>query len=105
MATQQERRKGVRIAGQGPIEAVVIDEHHQPIMRMAGAEVINVSGGGIAFSAATEAPVGATIQVVAAEGKPFEVRVLDCSDYLLNQRQMRCQLTSGSVPASLIYGW
>ena len=111
----KERRSSVRLAGGGKIDAAVIDGNRQPVTALRHAEVVNVSAGGMAVATTTPIEPGAQVRISCPDETAvptgsrafadFEVRVLETTAWQDGKQMMRCRLTEGVVPASLIYRW
>jgi len=105
----------VRLAGGSHVDAVVIDQLHQPIAVLRDLKVINISAGGMAVTTTTPVELGSRIQISPAKPSAntlaagmfpdFEVQVLDCTQEADHTHKIRCRLASGSVPATLLYRW
>ncbi|GAB4108074.1 MAG: hypothetical protein Kow00105_14030 [Phycisphaeraceae bacterium] len=103
----RERRAEARVAGKGALEVAVLDQHGQVRKVMPGAEVINVSGGGVAFTASDSCDIGTLVQVRTKNQpvKPFRVQIVGTNRRGDGRSKLRGRLVSGSVPACLMYGW
>jgi PilZ domain len=102
-----ERRTSPRIAGRGDLEAAVVDAHGQARKLLEQAQVVNVSGGGIAFTSADACEIGDTvdIRIPREQAKPFCVRIVGTNRRGDGRSELRGELINGAVPASLMYGW
>ncbi|MCC7144916.1 MAG: PilZ domain-containing protein [Phycisphaeraceae bacterium] len=108
----EERRQDVRLAGNGPVQAVVVDCYSQPLRVLQDAQTVNVSAGGLALLTSTPASPGERV-VVTLEGarlsQPGAQRVvleaLAVRRLLAGQTMVNCRLVEGRMPAKLIYGW
>lgn len=102
-----ERRADKRLASDVEIGAVVVDRFSRPIESVRGARMVNVSAGGLAFTAESLVPAGATLEVLARGGasQPFRVKAVSCGLVDEATHVVRCRLVEGRVPAGLIYGW
>lgn len=110
--TPSNRRHDVRLASRKPVDAVIEDQHGQPIDVLKGAEVLNVSAGGLAMISDQPAVVGSQLKVIvdlaatqAQDDPPIRVSTLDCQPMRDHRYKIRCRLISGMMPARLIYGW
>lgn len=107
-----ERRTEIRLAGGGPMQAVVLDDHRQPVKLIQEAQVINVSAGGLAMMTSTPVSRGALIQAAADSttdgrgGKTSMIlQVLECLPVAIGRQKLRAKLVEGRMPARLIYHW
>ncbi len=102
-----ERRTTPRIAGQGDLRAAVVDAHGQAMKLLEHAQVVNISGGGIAFTSADDCEVGDTVDIrtPSQQAKPFSVRIVGANRRGDGRSELRGELINGAVPASLMYGW
>ena len=102
-----DRRAVPRVAGKGSLSAAVIDGYGQPRSVLRHAEVFNVSGGGIAFTSENTAAVGETVNIRIDDSlvKPFSVRIVGAKQRGDGRSELRAQLVTGSIPASLAYDW
>lgn len=103
----ENRRAVPRVAGKGSLKAAVIDDHGQPRSVLRHAEVVNVSGGGLAFTAENAADVGETVNICIDEPltKPFRVRIVGANRRGDGRSELRAQLIDGAIPACLVYDW
>ena len=103
----QERRSTPRVAGQGELKAAIIDEHGQPRKILSQAQVVNVSGGGIAFTTADGCDIGSMVDVHVQDDQthPFSIKIVGANRRGDGRSELRGQLVNGAVPASLMYGW
>ncbi len=101
------RRRDIRLAGGGQVDAVVLDELGYPTAMLDSAKVLNVSAGGIAIASKSKANAGEKIRVkVDAPATPaIVVKALDCSDLAGDRHRIRCQLVEGRMPGRMIHGW
>lgn len=102
-----ERRVCPRVAGQGELQAAVIDGHGQARRQLQHAQVVNVSGGGIAFTSMDDCRIGDTVSIrmPKAPAQPFSVRIVGANRRGDGRSELRGQLVQGAVPACLMYGW
>lgn len=102
-----ERRTSPRVAGQGELMAAVIDAHGQARKLLEQAQVVNVSGGGIAFTSTDACDVGDTVDIrtPSQQAKSFSVRIVGANRRGDGRSELRGKLISGAVPASLMYEW
>lgn len=108
-----ERRADVRLASDKTIEAVVLDQHSQPIVVLRHVEVINVSAGGLLILSPTPVAMGVRLAVKLGDRstrpalcQELSLIVLECTPSKDDrQYRIRCQLVQGSMPAELIYNW
>jgi len=102
-----ERRTTPRVAGEGELLAAVLDAHGQSRKLLEQAQVVNVSGGGIAFTSADACDVGDTVDIrtPSEQAKSFSVRIVGANRRGDGRSELRGELISGSVPACLMYGW
>ncbi len=102
-----DRRVSVRVAGQGQLKAAVVDEHGQIRSILRHAQVVNVSGGGLAFTSEVPAEVGETVSIRTPEARvnPFRVRIVGASRRGDGRCELRAELVEGAIPASLMYDW
>ena len=102
-----DRRAVPRVAGKGSLSAAIIDGHGQPRSVLRHAEVVNVSGGGIAFTSENNATVGETVHIHIGESwtKPFSVRIVGTKQRGDGRNELRAQLVTGAIPACLVYDW
>jgi len=102
-----DRRVVPRVAGKGSLAAAVIDEHGQPHSVLRHAQVVNVSGGGIAFTSENTAAIGETVNIDIGESlvKPFSVRIVGAKQRGDGRSELRAQLVTGAIPACLVYDW
>jgi len=107
-----ERRQSVRVAGQGILEAVVIDQHGQPVQLLQGTQVRNVSSGGVAFTTSSKVDVGHHIKMKYIEnepsresGSPFQVEAVEVVALPNQSYMIHCRLIEGTIPAKLVYSW
>lgn len=104
-----ERRGDVRLASGRPIRAVVLDALERPVRVLDRALAVDVSAGGMALSCESGAELGRAIRV-AVHG-PDGSTALDLQTVAVGpadaegRRTLRCRLTSGRIPAHLVYGW
>lgn len=105
--TGEDRRSAPRVAGQGSLRAAVIDAHGQASSILKEAQVVNVSGGGLAFTTTGAAPVGSKVNLRIGDGraKPFDVRIVGVKRRGDGRSELRAQLVQGSIPACLMYDW
>ena len=103
----QERRNAPRVAGQGELKAVIVDAHGQPRRLLAQAQVVNVSGGGIAFTSEDTCDVGEKVDVHTGDNQspPFSIKIVGANRRGDGRSELRGQLIHGAVPACLMYGW
>jgi len=103
----ENRRAVPRVAGKGSLNAAVIDGHGQPRSVLRHAEVVNVSGGGLAFTAENGADVGETVSIRIGEPlvMPFRVRIVGTKRRGDGRNELRTQLIDGAIPACLVYDW
>lgn len=103
----ENRRAVPRVAGKGSLNAAIIDDHGQPRTVLKHAEVVNVSGGGLAFTAENAAEVGEMVNIRIAEplGKPFSVRIVGAKRRGDGRSELRAKLIYGAIPACLVYDW
>ncbi len=108
----QDRRADVRLASDRKIDAVVVDQHEQPIAVLRGAQVVNVSAGGVMMESDRPADQGARIVVnldsvgaLGQRGRRFQLEALECVPARGQKHQIRCKLIDGAIPARLIYNW
>ncbi len=104
----EERRATPRVAGQGELKAAVIDAYGQARKVLEQAQVVNVSGGGIAFTSTEACEIGDQVNITTASNKyarPFSVRIVGANRRGDGRSELRGQLVEGSVPACLMYGW
>ncbi len=103
----EDRRVSVRVAGQGRLKAAVVDEHGQTRSLLRHAQVVNVSGGGLAFTSDVPAEVGATVSIRTTEARvnPFRVRIVGASRRGDGHCELRAELVQGAIPACLMYDW
>lgn len=102
-----DRRGTPRVAGDGVLRAAVIDEHGQSRKLLKQAQVVNVSGGGIAFTSADACEVGDTVSLRTPDNTTnvFRVRVVGANRRGDGRSELRGRLVEGAVPACLMYGW
>ena len=106
--TGKNGRTTPRVAGQGELKAAVIDAHGQARKVLEQAQVVNVSGGGIAFTSTDACEIGEQVHISTVNdthGKPFSVRIVGANRRGDGRSELRGQLVEGSVPACLMYGW
>ncbi len=112
--TQDERRRAPRIAGCGPVQAVTLDHGNRPTEVMRHAQVHNVSAGGLALLSSTQTHPGTHIDIMltpepgqyANNPQPaVRVKTLACNPFQGHLFKTRCTLTTGQMPAELIYNW
>jgi hypothetical protein len=108
----EDRRQDVRLAGAGAVDAVVVDRFDQPIRVLEGAQVENVSAGGMALRTYAPLTPGSHVVVTVGDarpGRPGDRRVklealgrqtLSNAGYVV-----RCRLIQGRMPARLIHRW
>lgn len=103
----EDRRAAPRVAGQGSLKASVVDEHGQTRSLLKHAQVVNVSGGGLAFTSEDSAAVGATVSIRTSEAQanPFRVRIVGANQRGDGRSELRAQLVEGAIPACLMYDW
>jgi hypothetical protein len=102
-----DRRISPRVAGQGRLQAAVVDEYGQTRSVLGRAQVVNVSGGGLAFTSEMFADVGATVNIKMPDARatPFSVRIVGASRRGDGHCELRAQLLEGAIPACLMYDW
>jgi len=105
--TGEDRRQSPRVAGHGRLKAAVVDEYGQTRSVLRRAQVVNVSGGGLAFTSQVPAEVGATVSIRTAEARadPFRVRIVGASKRGDGHCELRARLVKGAIPACLMYDW
>jgi hypothetical protein len=105
--TGEDRREAPRVAGQGSLKAAVVDEYGQTRSVLKHAQVVNVSGGGIAFTSEDSAEVGATVCIRTPQARcnTFGVRIVGANRRGDGRCELRAQLIEGAIPASLMYDW
>jgi hypothetical protein len=103
----EDRRELPRVAGEGRLKAAVVDEFGQTREVLRHAQVVNVSGGGLAFTSEVSASVGATVSIrtPGLAGDPFRVRIVGSSQRGDGHCELRAQLVDGAIPACLMYDW
>lgn len=103
----QDRRATPRVAGRGALMAAVVDAHGQARKLLEQAQVVNVSGGGIAFTTADACDVGETVDVRTPNepATSFSVRIVGANRRGDGRSELRGELINGAVPACLMYGW
>jgi PilZ domain len=102
-----DRRVLPRVAGKGSLSAAIIDGHGQPRTVLRHAQVVNVSGGGLAFTSENAAAIGETVNIRIDESfvKTFSVRIVGAKQRGDGRSELRAQLITGSIPACLAYDW
>lgn len=108
-----ERRQDIRLAGRGEVDAAVIDANGYPVARLEDARVVNVSAGGLALTTTTQAQPGSLVHLATEpkqserrpRQKPVALQALECAADRSGRYTIRCRLTSGRLPAELIYNW
>ncbi len=102
-----DRRESPRVAGHGRLKAAVVDANGQTRSVLRHAQVVNVSGGGLAFTSDVPAEVGATVSIRTPEARadPFSVCIIGASKRGDGHCEMRAKLVKGAIPASLMYDW
>ncbi len=102
-----ERRDSPRVAGQGELRAAVMDAHSQTRRLLAQAQVVNVSGSGIAFTSADACELGDTIAIRTPqqETRPFTIKIVGANRRGDGRSELRGRLIDGAIPACLMYGW
>lgn len=110
--SDQNRRADVRLASGRKIDAVVLDQHAQPVILLRDTEATNVSAGGLMMLSEDSVELGTRVEVrVVAKGtnqakaRRFTVRTIACSPHGEQKHRIHCQVVQGAVPADLIYGW
>jgi hypothetical protein len=103
----QERRTDPRIAGRGELRAAVLDMYGQARKLLSHAEVVNVSGGGLAFTSTEACEIGDTVNIHTADqqARPFNVCIVGASRRGDGRCELRGRLIDGAVPACLMYEW
>jgi len=101
----RDRRGAVRLAAEASVRVYVLDEHGQPVAKLIGAELVDVSATGLSVSSAMGAPGGARLRVVPEDGPTVEARVVAVSAWFEQGYRMHCRVESGQVPAKWVAGW
>ncbi len=102
-----DRRGSPRVAGEGLINAAVIDGFGQTRSVLRHAQVVNVSGGGLAFTSEVSAEVGVTVSIRTPQvrAEPFRVQIVGSSQRGDGHCELRARLVEGAIPACLMYDW
>jgi|GEM_PF-3703293 len=103
MTNEQDRRKSLRIPGQGGADIVVLDLQGLPLARGAGLQVLDVSDDGIGLATDHPCCVGAHLHVIPemAPKSMLDVEVVTKSLLADGRMRLGCRLASGAMPAEL----
>ncbi len=107
-----DRRRDIRLAGYGPVDAVVVDRFNQPIRVLEGAYVVNVSAGGMALRTHAPLAAGSHVVVTLGDARPAQdgtgrVKLEAIGHHAAAHAGcvIHCRLTEGRMPARLICRW
>ncbi len=106
-----ERRNAVRVAGQGTLEAVIVDQHGQPVQVLQETQIRNVSSGGIAFTTTSRVDISHQIRIRYIEEESrktdsvFQIEVVEYDELPNNCYMVHGRLVEGSIPARMVYSW
>ena len=106
-----ERRKHIRLAGTGPVQAMEVDQYARALRELEAVKIVNVSAGGLAFEPATPVEPGARLEVhpsqLEGQGDPqaVTVEVIESAEASEGRRMVRCKLIEGKMPAALLEQW
>ncbi len=106
------RRRYIRLAGEGALHAAVVDDNGQPLIVLREVEIINVSAGGLCVLTPTSvAPASHVSAIVGqernaeAEHRKIRLECLECTQQHDKRYRVRFRLLEGAMPAQVIYQW